>query len=469
MIITMLLFVGGKAYSQEGETLRVVGDSLVGKTINGQAVRQVYGNVVMTQGSVRITCDEAVQFIANNNAELIGNVIATQDTLTIVTDRAFYYGGEHKAESKSGVKLDDKKVVLTADTGVYYFNEHKADFAHRVKLVDTSSTLLSDRLIYFKDEGKAIATGDVKITQNNNIIKADSLIHFRKTRVTYAYNNVSVSNPSNNAVIFGGNLEDFPETHYSIMTKNPLLIQIDTSFISRDSSEISETADTSAFRIDTLVIKSGLMQSYRDTINTFKAEDSVEIVQGDFASLNNYTIYYRNRDKILTYKRSAKEEQPVIWSGKSQLTGDSVVIALKENKIKTLHVMKDAFIMSQNSEYPARYDQMSGSDIKIHFDDGGIKQTDVGGGIHSIYYLYEDSTANGLTKSSAQDASILFNNKKVSTVKLFGSAASDYYPEKMVLGKERSFTLPGFNVIKNRPNKEEMLKNYSPEFERSIH
>jgi hypothetical protein len=239
-----------------------------------------------------------------------------------------------------------------------------------------------------------------------------------------------------------------------------MLVQIDTSFISKDSTVMSGPADTVQMSIDTLVIRAGLMQSFRDTINTFKAEDSVRIVRGDFASINDYTVYYRNKDKIITYKRNAKEAQPVIWSGSSQLTGDSVIITLEKNKVRLLHVINNAFILSHNTNYPGRFDQMSGSDIKIHFNDSGISQTDVHGGIHSIYYLYEDSTADGLTKSSAQDASILFENKKVSTVKLFGSAASDFYPEKMVIGKERSFTLPGFNENTNRPIKNELLKNY---------
>jgi len=80
--------------------------------VNGESVREVYGNVVLTQGNVVITCNKAIQYISRNEAELIGNVIAKKDTLTIKTARGFYFGNLSKTKSNSGVYLDDKKLYL---------------------------------------------------------------------------------------------------------------------------------------------------------------------------------------------------------------------------------------------------------------------------------------------------------------------------------------------------------------------
>ena len=108
--------------------ITVVGKKMIGKSVNGEAIREVFGDVVVTQGNVRITCEHAVQFLSQNDAQLIGNVIVTQDSVTITTDQGFYYGDERKAESYSGVTLNDKKVILSADTGEYYFRLDKAFF-----------------------------------------------------------------------------------------------------------------------------------------------------------------------------------------------------------------------------------------------------------------------------------------------------------------------------------------------------
>ncbi len=453
--LLIFIFANTSGFAQkdnQSDYITVLGDSLVGKVINGEAVRQVYGHVVLTQGNVRVTCNQAIQYLADNNAELIGNVIATQDTLTITTQKAFYFGNEKKAETDTSVRLNDKKVILTADSGVYFFDLDKAIFKGNVTLFDTSSTLTSQALTYFRKEGKAIAVDSVKIVESNNIIRADSLIHFRESRITYANRNVRISSTNNNTVIFGNHLEDYPKNHYTLITERPLMIQIDSSYSERRDT-LAAPGDTSTLKIDTLVIRSLRMEAFRDTVNIFRAMDSVRIVRGSFASRNDYTEYFRSKGEIVTKQLTAKSPQPVIWYDTSQLTGDSVAIFLVDNKIRTLDVNRNAFILSQNETYKKRYDQMSGSRLVIHFLDGRIEETEVYGGIHSIYYLYEDNSPNGLSKSSSDSAKIFFDNNKVSEVKLYGTPNSEYYPENKVEGSELTFTLPGYIIYNDRPEK----------------
>jgi hypothetical protein len=83
----------------------------------------------------------------------------------------------------------------------------------------------------------------------------------------------------------------------------------------------------------------------------------------------------------------------------------------------------------------------------------------VRGNVLSIYYLYEDEEPNGLLKSSSEEAKILFKNNGVENVRLYGNPISEYHPENLVEGKEKDFTLPTFVLVKNKPTKEELLKN----------
>jgi|SRR5690554_709537 len=459
LIAILFLFILQNSFAQQNDYITVVGDSLVGRIINGESVREVYGNVVLTQGDVIITCNKAVQYLARNEAELIGNVVAKQDSLTITTEAAHYSGTERKATSTSGVKLDDKKVILTADSGDYYFDEDKAVFVNNVKLYDTTATLTSHRLIYFKEENRMIAVDDVIIIQEGNIIKADSLDYFRDTRITFASNNVSIFNPENNVHIFGDHLEDYAEKNYTLVDKNPLLIQIDTTYSTSVDTMVPGYVDTvTSVNIDTLVIKSLKMEAWRDTINFFKATDSVRIVRDGFASINDLTIYERDEGRIVTYKINQSANQPVLWYENSQLTGDSVAIYLRENKIKLLEVFNNAFILSQNEKYSLRFDQTSGQRINMNFEDGILQSIEIFGGVLSIYYMYEDEKPNGLTRSSSQNAKIVFENQEVSEVRLYGSPVSEFYPEKQVRGNEKSYTLPLFKFFNNRPEKDELLQ-----------
>jgi lipopolysaccharide export system protein LptA len=453
MRITKIIFMGILFFvpvliaQEKQEIIKVLGDSLRGKVIDGESVREVYGNVVLTQGNVVITCNQAIQYISKNNAILTGNVIVKQDSLTITTEEGFYFGNERKTRSVTGISLDDQKIILEADSGEYYFNDDKAFFQSHVVLYDSTTTMFANELTYFQKEDRAVAVGNVKIVDKSNVITSDTLEHFRKTKVSFADGDVKIRSLENNTTIFGQHLEDYPETKYTLIKEYPVLIQIDTSF----------TTD-STLQLDTLIIKAETMEAFRDSSNTFKAIDSVKILRGEFASVNDFTLYLRSDGKIITRKISDESNQPVLWQENSQLTGDSVTIYIKDKKINQLDVMNDAFMLSQNEDYKDRFDQTSADTIKLFFSNSKIKKVEFLGDVRSIYYLYEDSTANGLNKSSAMSATIHFDNNEVSKVKLYGKPTSEYHPENKVVGNEKLFTLPKFKFYENRPVKHILLK-----------
>jgi len=440
--------------------ITVIGDSLVGKNINGESIREVFGNVTLTQGNVVITCDKATQYLARNDAELIGNVIARQEDLTIYTQQGFYYGNLRKCESHVGLKLNDNEVELTAQSGEYFFDLHKAVFENNVRLFDSVSVLTSRKLTYFRLEEKAIAEKDVKITDTENIIFADSLEHYRSQKITYAFNNVAIKNKKNNSMIFGDHLEDYTQKYYTKIDVNPFLIQVDTVFINIiDTTFAPEHIDTvTIFTLDSLLIQSKVMESFRDTLNYFIATDSVEIMKGSFASKNNSTILLRNENKIITKLSNAA--QPVLWYDNSQLTGDSITIYLDGSRIKNLDIDKNSFLLSQNKNYSLRFDQAASDKIKIYFKENKIGRSEFYSDSKSIYYLYDENEPNGLAKSSSESATIIFSNSKVDEVRLYGSPVSEYYPENQVENNERTFTLPGYKFIQNRPTKNSLLKYF---------
>lgn len=462
-ISLIIILFSVTVFSQEkGEMITVVGDSLIGRIVSGETTREVYGNVVLTQGNVVITCNKAIQYISRNDAELIGDVVVKQDSMTIKTPSGFYYGNERRAESGAGVQLDDKKVILTADSGEYFFNDDKAVFRSRVTLYDTASTLTSQKLTYFKNEDRAIAVGSVKIIQEDNIIDADTLEHFRKSRVTFANSNVRIENRSNRVQIFGEHLLDYAQDFHTIIDKSPLLIQVDTTRTRLPDSLIVNN-DSMEIKLDTLIIKSKTMESWRDTINLFEAQDSVKIWRGTFASLNDYCIYKKSQEKIITYRRKEIDMQPVLWNEETQLTGDSITIFLKDNEVQALEVIKTAFVLSPNENYQKRFNQISGDKLIMYFDNGDISRVEVKGSVYNVYYMYTDEQKpNGLTQSSAESAALNFKDKKIDEVRLYGSPKSDYYPENLVAGKEPNFDLPRFKLVKDRPEKKDLLKQIKP-------
>lgn len=446
-IFLIILLTAVAAFGQ-GKMLRVEGDSLIGKRIDGEIIREVRGNVVMYQDDVVIKCDTAIQYITKNRAELIGHVIAMQDSIIIKTTRGFYYDDSRISFSNNGIDYTDGHIRLTADNGYYYYDEKRAFFYGNVVIRDSVSTLKADRFYYYDDADKAVAAGNVTAIDTALIIRADSLINYKSENTAFAFANVSVDDLKNGMLIKGDYLEN--KNDYSKVTGNAFLMRIDTL----DSGET-----------DTLFVKAGIMESFSDSSNRLVCADSVRMLKGEFASVNNYAVFYRDENRIHTYKLPNDQTPPVIWNENAQILGDTIDIITNDNKLERMTIKSDAgttlnaLIVTQNPEYPERYDQISGAEFEMFFEDGKLIKTVVSGNMLSIYYLYEEDKPNGLIKSSAQNAEIYFENNKVDKVKLFGKPASEYYPENLVSERELDFTLPDFILIKNRPVKDEFIRN----------
>lgn len=425
------------------ERIIVVGDSLVGRSEDGISYRDVIGNVVMTQGNIKITCEKIIQNLTANNAELIGNVVVTQDSITIVSERGYYYGNQHYIYSDKNVTLDDGHITLTADTGYYYFNIKKSVFNSNVELVDSGSILKSQNLVYWNEIEKAIAVKEVSIASDEAVIFCDSLIYFRLHQKSYAYNNVRVINHQQGLTITGDELYDEGESNYTRVTGNPLLTKIDSS---------------GNGRVDTLFIKAKIFEAVEDSSNRLYAIDSVKIIRGDLFSVNNYSVLFREENRLMTRKRKGDKTPPVLWFATSQLVGDSINIYIYDNSLDSIQIRNNATILSQNENYKFRYDQISGSKIDLYFRKRELNKTVVNGEVLSIYFMYDEEKPNGLMKSSSNKAIMEFDSNAVEMVSMYESVQSEYHPENLVNGNELDFTLPSFILYKNKPKKEELIQ-----------
>ncbi len=419
--------------------LTIVGDSLKGKLVDGQNIREVLGNVVITQEDIKITCNKAIQYIKSNNAELIGNVVITQDSVVIKTERGRYFGNIKIAYSDSAVHLNNNEMNLIADKGNYNLQTKVANFFGNVNFKDSVTSLKSHKLVYKKELEEIIAVGSVQVSDSTSIIRADSLIHNRNTRFSEGFNNISIENSENNVTIFGDHLIDDKDSNVAKISGNPFLVQI-------------EELDNGKF--DTLFIKSKYLESRKGSGTSLFAIDSVKIIRGDFLSNNDYTIYDKDADQITIFKQENKEK-PVLWYENNQVVGDSIYIYLDSSKISKVNIIKDAILVSQDSTYQFRFNQMSGDSIQLGFTESKLTRTKVNGNVLSIYYMFEEGEPNGLLKSSAKEIGIYFEDGKVSEVKMFGSPISEFHPENLVIDNEKSFILPSFYIYKNKPQKKE--------------
>ncbi|MCX7874779.1 MAG: LPS export ABC transporter periplasmic protein LptC [Melioribacteraceae bacterium] len=440
--IFIVIIFSVSIYAQNENPIIAIGDSLVGKVINGESIRELHGNVILTQGKVRITCDKAIQYLAKNEAELIGKVVVTQDSIEVKTSKGKYFGNTQIAFSDAGINLTDGHVKLKSKKGYYYFEEKRSYFFDNVTLEEGITKLFTDKLNYYDNDDKAIAVGNVVVQDTASVLLADSLIYLRQTKFTDAYNNIRLYNSTNNISLFCDRLNDDGIKKISTIWGTPLLLRIE------------KTED----KADTLVVSSIKMEAYNDsTNNKLIAKENVRINQNMFSSINSNTVFYQNNDSIEIIKQEEDTNPPIIWYDNAQLIGDSIYIYIKNKRLKEIQLKNNSSIISENENYNFRYDQISGKRINIYFGNDNIELTEVFRNVLSIYYVFDDGKKNGLIKSSSETARIYFQDKEVSDVKLFGKPQSEYFPENIIEGKEKEFTIPTFKIYENRPSKDELL------------
>ncbi|NOY07144.1 MAG: LPS export ABC transporter periplasmic protein LptC [Chlorobi bacterium] len=391
-------------------------DSLVGKTIGGEAFRELIGHVRLRQDNVSIRCDRAIQFLDRNQVELLGNVVITQDTLTLKTSHGLYFGNTRLARSSAPIEVNDGSTTLTAASGEYDVNKKTAVFIGDVTVDDPRTKIHALHLVYERDSSKAIATGNVEIAfkEDNAFMLGDSVVQYIRRKVTF-------------------------------VSGSPYLRQIDSTFITRRNAPDS-------LRLDTLHMLSGRMEAYRDSTNTFIARDSVRILRGELAARAELAVMFRNDSlAVLRY-------DPVVWYRDTQITADSIAVTFSSNAVEKMEAHREAFAASKSKPEsgdtlgpPGRFDQTEGNVVSLFFSKHKLHRIEIEGNAISLYWLYDGRALNGVRRESGDRMVITFKDGKADVIRTAGGVEGVYYPEKLVANRESTFNLEGFHWRADRP------------------
>lgn len=446
-------------YSQDKITINHA-DSLVGRIIEGEQVREAIGNVSLTHNNIKINCTRVIQYFNQNKADLYGNVRVVQDTLSISAPQGTYYGNESKVVCPAGAVLTDPKTTLKANYGIYLFSQDLANFRGNVRITDNNSyTITSDELDYYRNVQKSYARGNVKVVTDSSVIYSDNMIYEKLIGISTATGNVRIESDSTvitskkatyfefekksiaedsvrinflteDAVVTGDYSENYEKRNYSFIKGNAKLRQIETK---------NEKQDTT-------FIYSGKMESFRNVPEHYIAKDSVKTIRNDFLSVSNSGYYFRDisgKGGVITLSGD-----PVVWKDNLQVTGDSIYANFK-NDIDDIFINHSAFAMQESELSAGRYDQISGIFMHIKFLDGEVNYIRVDTNAASIYFVYENELNNGVNRSAGDIIKLYFNEKKVDRVNIYGKPKGTYFPENLVNLDE--LRLLGFRIRTNKP------------------
>jgi hypothetical protein len=137
--------------------------------------------------------------------------------------------------------------------------------------------------------------------------------------------------------------------------------------------------------------------------------------------------------------------RPVLWNLENQMTGDSIhLISNKETeKMDSLKVLGNAFIISEDSIGQRGYNQAKGKDLFGKFLENELKIVDLVKNTEVIYWMYDDDDQLlGINKTICSKIRLELENSDIEQITFYTDPDGDIFPEKDL--PEASRILKGF-------------------------
>jgi lipopolysaccharide export system protein LptA len=155
-------------------------------------------------------------------------------------------------------------------------------------------------------------------------------------------------------------------------------------------------------------------------------------LQGKCDSLN----YSMSDSTIYLYN------EPVLWSGKNQLTADSISIAIVNSQVDSLVMYNSAFIISRDTT--DTFNQIKGKTMIAYFKNNELSSINVNGNAQTVYFIREeDGYLIGVNLAESSTMFIRVNKNEIQNISYQTAPEEVMYPPEKVSNQQT--VLKGFS------------------------
>ncbi|TDQ25705.1 OstA-like protein [Tenacibaculum caenipelagi] len=437
------------------------------------------GKVKMSHEGATLDCQRALLYKDKNLFKAIGEVVIEQgDTIIQYSDFATYDGNTKKAKSWGNVEINDKEMTLKTDTLHFDRINQILYYPNGGTIRDKKNTLSSIKGTYFLKDKKFTAKSKVTVVNPDNKLESDHLDYYTNSSVAYLYGPSTITNLKDSTKVYSEKGFYDTNTDISYFVKNAKLflkertVSADSLYYDKRKGFASATNNIKVVdTVQNMVAKGNYAELYEHKDSLFIIDRAVAIsvlekdsmyVAGDKILLtgkpekriarifNNVKIFKSDLqgkcDSIHTSQETGLTRmfnRPILWSKNSQITGDSIqLLTDKEtNKLDSLKVLKNAFMIQQDSIHRDNYNQIKGRDIFGKFEKGELHTMLVKGNAESLYYNNNDKThkLETITKEIASDIEFILENGEIAQTKYFKKSEGTTYPPSKFPSEEKKF------------------------------
>lgn len=470
------------------------------KLPDGSEVQILAGNVRLKQGNTIFSCDSCVlnegskTFLAFGNvhindsdtaqvwsnhlrylyntkyAYLTGNVRLTDGHGTLTTNNLEYDLARKIGVYKNGGKVVTQETTVTSREGLYYADIKDVYFKGNVLMKDPANTIKTDSILYNTElkiarfiarttmidtTGRSIVTTGgsynqvtrvADFTQRTTIIDksltvtGDEIRSDDSTGIVQIRGRGVLIDTAQKISILADNIFANKKTGAFLATKKPLMI------IKQENDSIYVAADTlfSAKLTDLFIdtSKNAVKPNDNDSTNRyFEAYRNVRVFSDSVQAVSD-SLFYSFKDSVFQLF-----QDPVTWSRKTQITGDTIYLHTKNKKPTFIKVIENSFMVTEVQ--PTVYNQIKSSKMDGFFKDGQLDSVRARGAAESIYFIQDkDSAFSGVNQTRSDVIDIYFDSGELYKVVLRSAVQGTLYPIKQTPLSE--MRLPEFRWLDAR-------------------
>ncbi|HZI02067.1 MAG TPA: OstA family protein, partial [Flavisolibacter sp.] len=173
----------------------------------------------------------------------------------------------------------------------------------------------------------------------------------------------------------------------------------------------------------------------------FEAFRNVRIFSDSVQAVSD-SLFYSFKDSTFRLYQN-----PIVWSNKSQIVGDTIHMFTKNKKADRLKVFENSFLIRENE--PGVYHQVKSTRMDGYFKDGSIDSVNAKGSAESIYFIQDNDNAyTGINQTSSDAMDVYFSQQDLQKVVLRSAVKGTLTPMSQKQPSEAR--LSGFNWLESR-------------------
>lgn len=412
-------------------------------------------------------CDIAIFYQKENQVKAIGNIRLEQgDSIQLTSGRLDFDGNEKLAKAWERVVLKNADMTLRTDTLYWDRGQQESYYNSGGTVIDSANTLTSEIGRYYMVPKKYQFLDSVRITNPEYTVESKHLDYYTTSRNAYMYGPSTITGQTYKIYCERGFYDTKIERGYGIKNTridyNNRIIEGDSVYFDKTSEFASATNNIKV--TDTVnqgVIRAHYAEVYKakDSVFATKRAVSINLVEQDSLYMHGDTLMVTGKpdERVLRAFRNAKFykidlsgkcdsihyeektgitqliEEPVLWNLENQMTGDSILLLNdpETQKLDSLKVLDNAFIISLDSISKTGYNQAKGKDMFGKFIDNELKIVDLVKNTEVIYYMYnDDNELIGINKTICSAINMTLDSSDIEQITFITDPDGDIFPEK---------------------------------------